>query len=322
VKQSKIIVMGGSGFIGTLLVKNLLKSGHTVRILDKEKSSTYPELTVICDVRNKEELTKACSGYDVIYNLAAEHKDNVSPVSLYTEVNVGGAKNTCHAADNCGIRKIIFTSTVAVYGIPKKEVNEESELKPFNEYGKSKSEAEDIYKAWADNNKSLVIVRPTVVFGEGNRGNVYNLLNQIVSGKFLFIGNGKNYKSMAYVENVALFLGYVLKFNSGTHIYNYIDKPDLDMNTFVAFTKKKLGRNEKIGFRVPYFIGYLGGLFFDFVSFLTGKKLPISSIRIKKFCSSTVFSADKMYSNGFTPKYTLIQGIDKFLKSDFNEFTK
>lgn len=73
-----------------------------------------------------------------------------------------------------------------------------------------------------------------MVFGEQNRGNVYNLLRQIASGKFIMIGSGQNRKSMAYVENVAAFIEHALGFGPGVHIYNYIDKPDFDMNTLVA----------------------------------------------------------------------------------------
>ena len=52
---------------------------------------------------------------------------------------------------------------------------------------------------------SLIIVRPTVIFGEGNRGNVFNLFNQIASGKFVMVGKGENKKSMAYIGNVVAF---------------------------------------------------------------------------------------------------------------------
>ena len=60
--------------------------------------------------------------------------------------------------------------------------------------------------AWhAKGDKSLIIVRPTVIFGEGNRGNVFNLLNQIASGKFFMVGKGENKKSMAYIHNIVAF---------------------------------------------------------------------------------------------------------------------
>ena len=77
-----------------------------------------------------------------------------------------------------------------------------------------------------DLKKTLVIIRPTVVFGEGNRGNVFNLMNQIAKNRFMMVGSGTNRKSMAYVENVAAFLEYSLSFQSGLHVHNYVDKPD------------------------------------------------------------------------------------------------
>ena len=74
------------------------------------------------------------------------------------------------------------------------EPGENGTINPFNEYGRTKALAEDVYREWRakdPENRSLIIIRPTVVFGEGNRGNVYNLLNQINSGAFAMIGNGK-----------------------------------------------------------------------------------------------------------------------------------
>jgi nucleoside-diphosphate-sugar epimerase len=97
--------------------------------------------------------------------------------------------------------------------------------------------AEDVYRQWREKdpeNRSLIIVRPTVVFGEGNRGNVYNLLNQINSGAFAMIGNGKNKKSMAYVENLAAFLVKCIESDEKYAVYNYVDTPDFTMNELVS----------------------------------------------------------------------------------------
>ena len=86
-----IIVTGGSGFIGTNLSSDLLKEGHNVTIYDKLISDTYPDLCIVGDVRDKEKLTHSMRGVDAVYHLAAEHRDDVRPVSLYHDVNVGGA---------------------------------------------------------------------------------------------------------------------------------------------------------------------------------------------------------------------------------------
>ena len=74
--------------------------------------------------------------------LAAEHKDNISPISKYYDVNVTGTQNVLDAMDKFGIKKIIFTSSVAVYGLNKNNPDENFIKDPFNHYGKSKWEAE------------------------------------------------------------------------------------------------------------------------------------------------------------------------------------
>ena len=103
-----ITVVGGSGFVGTRLIKRLLAAGHTVRIADKNDSKTYPELRVFADVREPQTLSAALKGSDVVINLAAEHRDDVTPKSLYDDVNVTGAENVCNACRELGIKKIIF----------------------------------------------------------------------------------------------------------------------------------------------------------------------------------------------------------------------
>ena len=110
-----ICVIGGSGFIGTRLCKRLMQAQEDFFIVDKKQSQTFPEKTVLCDVRNLNDLKKTIEG-NVIINLAAEHRDDVRPKSLYREVNVKGAENVCQIAEEKGIDKIIFTSSVIVIG--------------------------------------------------------------------------------------------------------------------------------------------------------------------------------------------------------------
>lgn len=318
-----ITIIGGSGFVGTRLCKRLELDSVDFIIVDKVMSKTFGDKTAVADVRDYAGLVKVCDG-DVIINLAAEHRDDVSPKSLYDEVNVAGARRVCEVAEARGINKIIFTSSVAVYGFAPLGTDESGEINYFNDYGRTKYEAELVYKAWQEKdseNRMLVIIRPTVVFGEQNRGNVYNLLRQIASGKFMMIGDGTNRKSMAYVENVAAFLEYSLGFENGVHIYNYIDKPDFDMNTLVANVNKALGKDEKIGFRLPFLLGYNIGKVFDFVAFVTGKKFTVSSIRVKKFCSDSMFETS-IAKTGFVPPVNLEDGLASTIKYEFVDKTK
>lgn len=317
-----INVIGGSGFIGTRLVRRLRsKKELSVQITDKAPSKTYPDLVTFCDVRSVEQVSASISNECVIINLAAEHRDDVRPLNLYDDVNVGGAKNICTVAREKGVQTIIFTSTVAVYGFAPIGTNESGKISPFNDYGRTKLEAEQVFKAWqaeAPKERILVIIRPTVVFGEQNRGNVYNLFRQIASGKFVMVGSGENRKSMAYVENIAAFIEYSISFKPGVHIYNFIDKPDFTMNQLVGSVKRILGQPEKNSLRLPFALAYAIGKGLDLVAAITGKRLAISSIRVKKFCANSVYNTE-LDKTGFVAPIPLGQALAQTIRHEFIE---
>ncbi|AWK13387.1 NAD-dependent epimerase/dehydratase family protein [Candidatus Fukatsuia symbiotica] len=314
----KIAILGGSGFIGSRLSQRLVKMNINFIIIDKIKSIQFPEKWQFADVTQSSTLDKTLAGVDIIINLAAEHQDNVEPKSLYYDVNVQGAKNVCAAAERLNIQHIIFTSSVAVYGFVEHETAEDGAYRPFNDYGKSKLAAEQVYDEWAAKNSSrtLVMVRPTVVFGEGNRGNVYNLFRQIASGKFLMVGGGNNKKSMAYVENIAAFLQYVITLSPDRYVFNYIDKPDFTMNELTDIIYQALDK-QKNNFRVPYNIGLFAGYCFDLLAKVTKRKYPISRIRVKKFCARTQFRSDSIKQHDFKAPVSLEEGIIKTMRSEF-----
>jgi len=319
-----LTVIGGAGFIGTRLGCLLAQKKVDFKIVDKVVSGMYPKRTELADVRKIESLRAAIHEGGTLINLAAEHRDDVRPVSLYDDVNVGGARNVCTVAREKNINTIIFTSSVAIYGFAPINTDETGQIAPFNHYGRTKYEAEQVYKAWqfeAPTERTLVIVRPTVVFGEQNRGNVYNLFRQIAFGKFVMVGSGENRKSMAYVENVAAFIEYAISFKPGVHIYNFIDKPDFTMNSLVASVSRLLFRSEKLSLRLPFAIGLLIGKGFDLISALTGKQFAISSIRVKKFCANSVYNT-AIDKTGFESPVPLEQAVEKTVRYEFLESHK
>ncbi|MBK5074433.1 NAD-dependent epimerase/dehydratase family protein [Budviciaceae bacterium CWB-B4] len=317
--KKKVILIGASGFVGTRLIEKII-SDFDIKNIDKQQSHFYPEITTLGDIRNQVSFDSYLEGQDTVILLAAEHRDDVNPTSLYYDVNVQGTRNVLAAMDKNNVKNIIFTSSVAVYGLNKVNPDEGHPVDPFNHYGKSKWQAEEVLREWYHRNpqeRSLTIIRPTVIFGERNRGNVYNLLRQIASGKFAMIGAGNNYKSMAYVGNVVAFIKHRLSnLSQGYEVYNYVDKSDLSMNELVAEVEKSLGKKIP-SIHLPYVLGLLGGLGFDAISKITGKKHTISSVRVKKFCATTQFDAVKAHGSGFSAPYTLSQGIDRTLQYEF-----
>ena len=315
-----ISLIGASGFVGTRLL-DLLKSkeGYSLKNIDLQQSHFFPELTTIGDVRVQSQMDRELAGSDLVVLLAAQHRDDVSPASLYYDTNVGGMKVTLNAMEKNGIKRIVFFSSVAVYGLNKDNPNESTPTDPFNHYGSSKWQAEQVLQEWYKTHPdwNIDIIRPTVIFGERNRGNVYNLLKQISSGKFLMVGNGKNVKSMCYVGNVVAFVKHMIdNVTTGYNVFNYIDKPDLDMNDLVYNVGDVLGKHIPAT-HFPKWMGMCGGYCFDLLARISRKKLTISSVRVKKFCATTQFDSTKAMASGFQPPFTLKEGLRRTLEFEF-----
>ncbi len=318
----KINIIGGSGFIGTRLCELLASVGiRDFKIIDKRPSERFPSHCVVADVRSLDALRGAIDEEALILNLAAEHQDNVRPVSLYSAVNVDGASNVCVVAREKRVCAIIFTSSVAVYGEADRGADEEAPIRPINEYGRTKAEAEAIFSQWQSESRderSLLIIRPTVVFGEGNRGNVYNLLRQIHQGQFVMVGSGNNLKSMAYVGNVAAFLLHaIVKRVRGRQVVNYVDKPDFSTADLVAFARRMMGYKKGVGVRLPVTFALGAGFVLDGISAMTGKKFPISRIRIKKFCADSCY-ASRAVDLGFKAPFLLTEALERTIHHEFD----
>ncbi|WP_219226477.1 NAD-dependent epimerase/dehydratase family protein [Pedobacter antarcticus] len=318
----KVAIIGGSGFVGTRLIETLKQNrGIEFLNIDKQQSRSFPSITHIADVQEKDTIVALLKGIDIVVLLAAEHRDDVTPASLYYDVNVQGMKNTLEAMEQNGVKRIVFTSTVAVYGLNKVNPDELTPANPFNNYGKSKWQAEQVLQEWYESHTdwNVNIIRPTVIFGEGNRGNVYNLLNQIASGKFLMIGKGNNEKSMSYIGNIVAFMEFLIhERKSGYEVYNYVDKRDFTTNDLVHHTGEVLGKKIPT-VHIPYILGILGGYGFDILAWVLRKKLTISSVRVKKFCSVTQFDSSKAMTTGFVPPYSIEEGLKRTLRAEFGK---
>lgn len=313
----KIVVVGGSGFIGTRLVSRLMQQGHHVAIYDLVASAAHPENVVVGDVRDTDALTQALAGADCVINLAAEHRDDIRPESRYFDVNVNGAQSLVAAAERNSVSRIVFTSSAAVYGLDQPDPDESAPIAPVNAYGKSKAEAENVYRRWsaADASRALLIVRPSVVFGEGNQGNVYRLIEQIRRHRLLMIGDGTNRKSIAYVGNLVEFLCAWLNAAPGLHLYNYADKPDKSIGELVATIRGLIGYRAVPRPAIPYRIALLIGHLCDGIAKITGKPLLISSVRVRKFCANTQINTAVLEQSGFKPPCSIDEGLAKMISA-------
>ena len=316
-EPKKIVVTGGSGFIGAYFCRLLKERGDEVVILDIiEPSEKSPcDTFVQGDIRDTTAVKEAFDGCDEVIHLAAAHHDFGIEEKTYFDVNVGGLEVMTSVMDELGIRSITFYSTVAVYGNAPAPITEETDPQPESFYGKSKLEGEGVLKLWVEKGEGrhALIIRPTVTYGPDNFANMYSLLRQIDKGKFFFAKGSSNIKSLSYVENIVPATMFLLD-NGGDEafaIYNYIDKPDFTSVKIAETCYESLGKSLP-KFRPPTWLLLLCAKPFDAIIALTGKNLPVSSARVRKlFVDQTKFEAQKIIDAGFIAESSVQEGIKR-----------
>jgi nucleoside-diphosphate-sugar epimerase len=202
---STYIVFGGSGFIGTHLMKRLVAGGHTVISADRR-----PPAVSVAGVEYRTADVRDLSAFEVpagtarIYNLAAVHTTPGHPDPEYYDTNIAGAVEITALAERAGIQDIVFTSSISVYGPGEETRTEDSRLKPVSAYGWSKMLAERVHRAWQqrDPRHKLVVVRPAVVFGPGEGGNFTRLAALLKKGFFVYPGRKDTIKACIYVDDL------------------------------------------------------------------------------------------------------------------------
>lgn len=311
-----MLITGGSGFIGRYFTDRLKQA--EVILFDLRPPDYISHATYIKgDVRDEKSLLQSAQGCDLIIHLAAMHHDFGIEDSAYFDTNVNGARNVIAAAEKHDIRQIINFSSVAVYGNKGNPgpTTEETSPEPTNPYGHSKLEAEHLLLRWAQDsqNRKLINVRSTVVFGPFNLANVLNLIKAIDQGLYFHVGEGKNIKSLAYVENIVDASFFALeKASFGGFTFNYVDEPQLSSHQIANMQARMLGK--KIHLRFPLWFALLLSKPFDWAIRLSGKNLKISSKRVLKLNTQTYHEAKAIKALGFQARHCMEDGMERMIR--------
>ena len=330
-------ITGGTGFIGTHLT-NLLQELHpecNVYNLDiVEPGTPLPSVEdykpalrkgqklastfIRCDVRKPIVLEGVnVTADDVIFNFAAVHRTPGHPDYAYFETNVLGAENVTAFAEKYGIKKIVFTSSIAPYGAAEELKEETTVPTPNTPYGISKLVAEKIHEKWAAvNNAQLVIVRPGVVYGKGEHGNMTRLYSGI-SKHYFFYTRKDTVKACIYVKVLVRFFLWSLE-NGKTGVWNCTFEP--------AYSIEQICETMKKATKMKRFIPVVPGKFLMGVAAIIGpiggKAVGIHPARVRKLMVSTNISGDKLKTNGYKFHWTLEESFADWFEDCGRKYLK
>ena len=319
-----ILITGGTGFVGSVFCRFLSSEGHFCTCFDlhepsEELSNNSNVKFIQGDVRDLTALNNAMVGADAVIHLAAAHHDFGISEQTFQDVNVGGMTNVCDSMQQHGVKKLCFFSTVALYGQQDTPPTETTTPAPNSPYGATKFAAEKVCMQWceADPTNQCLIMRPTVIFGPNSFANMFSLIRQIDSGKFLRVGKMANIKSLAFVDNiVSTSIELWIEKNQpkqGIELFNYVDIPDLSSRQIVENVYRQLDRKKPI-FSLPLWLARLLVSPIDLLIKITGKNLPISSARINKLAvANTQIDASKIHKIVDPPATSVTDGIQQMV---------
>lgn len=316
--KKKVLITGISGFIGKHLYNTIKNEGYDI-VLSSRDSSVLPKkhsdsLRVMDWDLEKENIMH--DEIDILVHLAAEKKNT----DKMWQVNFLGTKKLVVAAIKCGVKKIIFLSTVSIYNIKKYKIIHES----FNEYstdsyGISKLAAENFIREICEiNNIDFTIIRPTDVIGVENKS-FLSLVKSVQKGYFYYFGDYKktntNYLSL---EDLCQCIIYFIK---NKYNNDFIINDSVKLHSIIDTISKTL-KVKSPKFSLPKLLGLSASTICDYSQKLTKYKLPFDSNRYNELTNLTIFSSEKLETNTtFNHKHLLLNKIEEltrfYLKNNY-----
>jgi nucleoside-diphosphate-sugar epimerase len=322
-KYDNVVIFGGSGYIGSYIVNYLVfhKLAKKIILADiktPRKEVWAPETSAYactgaieyqhCDV--KEKIKFDLKSVDIIFNLAAIHREPGHEPYEYFETNIKGAENVVEFSETVDCNTIVFTSSIAPYGHADEQRDEDSPVVPYSPYGSSKLVAEKIHQGWnnKNNKRKLAIVRPGVIYGPYEDGNVPRLKQALKKNAFCYVGNHDIQKAGGYVKELVRSIFWVIDHmetqNKGFVLFNFSFATPPSLKQYVEAVKKVLGVKRFVP-NIPYPIILGLSHVISFFSSLMNIKQPIHPGRIKKLKVNNLILPTFLVNNGYEFYYDL-----------------
>ncbi len=246
--MKKVLITGGTGFLGVHLARKFLKDGFTVTLFDiaplDAKDLIGKVSEILGDVRDIKMVEKAFKNQDYIVHAAATLPIQNSR-SLIFDTNVKGTKNVLQASLKNKIKRFIYISSTAVYGVPKYLPEmEDTPLNPIGDYGESKVAGENLCKEYMKKGLAINILRPKTFLGPERLGVFELWFEAIYSGKSVFIlGDGNNPYQLLSVSDLTDAIEKALLSRTKNEIFNIgaaeFGNWQSDLGSLITYAKSK-----------------------------------------------------------------------------------
>lgn len=311
-----VSVTGGTGFVGSHLIKRLVAEGKKVRALvrcvDKAKEKLPAAVEFFQgDLSRPETLAPFLKGAGTVFHLASILQEPSTPDSVFWKVHVEGTRHLLEAALQEKVRRFIHFSTIGVLGSPKVlPADEKSPYQTKDIYQITKAEAEKCALTFfRDKGLSGVVIRPAAVYGPGDL-RMLKLFRFISKGKFRMIGKGEVYSHPVHVEDLvsAAILAAEKKELQGEIYIIGGEKPVL-LKDLVRLISKTTGTPLKKG-HIPFYPVWAAAWMCELICRPLKWDPPLYRRRVEFFSKSRAFDISKAKTElGYRPRFSLEEGI-------------
>ena len=315
----RILVTGGSGFIGKNYVDHALAKGCEVLNIDikppikKTHQSYYTE----CDIMDYDRLKRIINDFKPNYVVHLAAKTGAHSITDLQEFkpNMDGVKNIINACISTdSVEHVIFTSSLLVCKmgyIPKHD----TDYMPSTAYGKSKVEGEKIVRGWANLPFKWTIIRPISVWGPWMIEPYIDFFKAVYRGWYMHIGHGHYKRSMGYVENIAHEIHSILlapeeKVNGKTF---YVGDPEpTDLYDFAEKVRRQMGVRKIM--KMPYMVAKGLAMCGDALKALGWVNAPLTTFRLNNILTEYVFDLSPIMGISASLPFTIKEGITRSIE--------
>lgn len=311
-----LLITGSNGFLGSEIVSQALRQVKKVRTIDVKQSLSISGIRHhrLDITKSQNELLTAFQGVSTVVHaagLAHVFKTDRFDCKMFSNINIDGTKNIAITSAEAGVSHFILISSVSVYGPHTNGIySEDMPCRPVGAYAKSKYQAELVAKEIAlKTNMNLTILRLTPLYGEGDPGNVGRLIKNLDKGQFVWIGTGKNLKSLIHKEDAARACLTIATRPSfiGVREYN-VSAPPITMLNIVDVISKALGKKPLPG-RIPASIATSAC---RLLSYLPSNRLSGLNTTVEKWLADDVYDTKRIETDySFHSKVNIKDGLKR-----------